>query len=108
MIGPCAKQVVHAVIVATDGSTFEGTNFCMEAQKTCPRGDMPSGEGYELCWDVCRQPAHAEVNALQAAGQKARGATLYLMGHTHCCNACRHVCDLAGIKEVVIVEKLDG
>lgn len=102
MAGPCAKQVVHAVIVTDSGETFEGTNLCHNPQDTCPRGDMPSGVGYELCWNVCKQPAHAEVNAIRAAGEKAKGATLYLSGHTYVCPDCSIACRQAGISKIVL------
>lgn len=102
MSGPCAKQTVTATIVATDGSRFVGTNYCEAPQAVCPRADMPSGVGYELCTSVCRQPAHAEVNAIAAAGEKARGATLYLHGHTYACGPCTKACNDAGIAEIII------
>jgi len=104
MAGPCAKQVVHAIIVTKDGESFEGTNFCHKPQSECPRGDMPSGVGYELCVSVCNQPAHAEVNAIRAAGEKARGATLYLHGHERVCDDCHQVCQQAGIEMIVMGE----
>ena len=63
---------------------------------------MKSGEGYELCKDVCWQPNHAEVNACIDAGALAKGGTLYLIGHTYCCDACKKIIKEAGIKKIVI------
>jgi deoxycytidylate deaminase len=111
----CAKQVVTATIIAGDGRRFVGTNFALAPQPTCPRGDMPSGQGYELCNSICRQTAHAEVNAIAAAADAARGAVLYLEGHSYACAACTAACAAAGIDEIIvaspprmIIDKDDG
>lgn len=101
-IGPCAKQTVTATVVARDGRRFVGTNYCRNAQPACPRSGMPSGIGYKLCRDICEQPAHAEVNALMAAGEHAEGATLYLEGHTYACESCKAAADAAGVARIVI------
>jgi len=63
---------------------------------------MPSGVGYELCRDICQQPAHAEVNALASAGDHALGGTLYLEGHTYACDPCKEAAAKAGIVAIVI------
>lgn len=102
MKGPCVKQTVKATIVTQGGEVFVGTNHCLNAQLTCPRADMPTGVGYELCRSVCQQPAHAEVNAIAEAGQHARGATLFLEGHTYACAPCLSACEEAGIASVII------
>lgn len=104
MIGPCLKQTVRATIITPDGEWFIGTNHVENPQPSCPRADLPTGVGYELCRDICRQPAHAEVNALFEAGYRARGATLYLEGHTYACEPCKAACAAAGITEIVIGE----
>lgn len=103
MIGPCAKQTVTATIVALDGHMFVGTNHCNNPQAVCPRSDLPSGVGYEMCRDICDQPAHAEVNAIMAAGEKAKGATIYLEGHTYFCCDCKKKIEQSGIKERYII-----
>lgn len=102
MIGPCAKQIVTATIITASGERFVGTNHCLNAQSVCPRADLPSGVGYELCRDVCEQPAHAEVNAIAAAGDQAEGATLYLEGHTYACDPCTEDSRAAGIVRLLI------
>ena len=103
MRGPCAKRIVTAVLVAADGRRFTGTNYCENAQPSCPRGDMPGGVGYELCRDVCQQPAHAEVNAIAAAGDAARGSTIYI-DHTWACCACKNAAHEAGVLDIVVVD----
>ncbi len=102
MIGPCVKQTVTATIINSDGRRFVGTNHCLNAQAVCPRADLPTGVGYELCRDICQQPAHAEVNAIMEAGAAAQGATLYLEGHTYACEPCRTACAEAGIHEIIV------
>lgn len=98
----CAKQTVTATIIAADGRRFVGTNYALAPQPSCPRGDMPSGQGYELCVSVCQQKAHAEVNAIAEAGDQARGAVLYLEGHSYVCAACTAACAAAGIAEFIV------
>ena len=100
--GPCVKQTVTATVVTASGDRYVATNHCMNPQAECPRGDMPTGVGYELCRSVCKQDAHAEVNAVQFAGAEARGATLYLEGHTYACESCKAAARDAGIKQVII------
>jgi deoxycytidylate deaminase len=100
--GPCAKQTVKATIVALNGDHYIGTNHCMKPKSTCIREGMPTGVGYDLCVRVCGQKAHAEVNAIEAAGESARGATLYLEGHTYACQSCTDAANAAGIEEIVI------
>ncbi len=98
----CAKQPVLATIVTPSGARFTGANDCASPQPTCPRGDLPTGQGYELCISICRQTGHAEVNACRAAGRHARGGTLYLEGHSYACEPCRKVCADHGIADIVI------
>ena len=98
----CAKQLVTATVVAKDGRRFVGTNACAKPQVVCPRGDMPTGHGYELCASVCEQQGHAEVQALRAAGSAAVGATVYLQGHDYGCNSCIAALRAAGVAGLVI------
>ncbi len=100
--GPCAKQTVTATVVALDGRQFQATNHCMSPKPTCAREGMKTGEGYDLCVSVCRQPAHAEINAIRLAGEDARGGSLYLEGHTYACDDCRMAAAKAGISLVFI------
>lgn len=102
MRGPCAKQLVRATIIAADGRRFVGENDCANPQTVCPRGALPSGVGYALCRSVCAQTAHAEVNAIRAAGDAACGGVLYLEGHTHACEECTRAADAAGIRQIII------
>lgn len=101
MEGKCVKQQTIAII-ENNGQYWMGTNHCANAQQECPSGNLHSGIGYELCASVCQQGAHAEVDACQKAQGNAMGGTLYLLGHTYCCDNCKSVMEQYGIKEVII------
>lgn len=103
MTGPCAKLITVAII-ENDGKYWIGTNWCNKPQKKCPRIHMKSGEGYEMCRNVCQQSGHAESNACRSAGYDASGGTLYLIGHIYCCEDCKRDMRDVGIKKVVIGE----
>ena len=107
MKGKCAKQETIAII-ENHGQYWVGTNWCRKPQAECPRKDLPTGEGYELCKSVCEQNAHAEVDACQKAGNNAIGGTLYLIGHTYCCEDCKRTMRNFGIEKVVIGELPEG
>jgi len=102
MSGACAKQVVTATIITPEGQRFVGTNWVERPQSKCPRADMPTGVGYELCASVCAQSGHAEIDALRLARGKTRGATLYLEGHTYACEPCKAACKAAGIHKIIV------
>jgi deoxycytidylate deaminase len=97
----CAKLTTRATIIAPDGQRFVGTNWVRHPQRTCPREGMPTGIGYELCKSICDQPAHAEVNACLAAGEKARGGKLYLEGHYYACENCKRVAAEHGVEIII-------
>jgi deoxycytidylate deaminase len=100
--GRCVKQHVTATVVTERGDRFTSTNFCMTPQEVCPRADLPTGVGYELCKSVCNQVAHAEANAIRYAGLAAIGATLEVSGHTYACGSCKNAALHGGIKEIII------
>lgn len=102
--GPCAKQHVEATVLTPEGHRYVGTNACMRPQRECPRdaAGFETGQGYHLCQEVCQQTAHAEVNALLAAGGHARGATLIVKGHSYACRNCLDAAKRAGILDVVV------
>ncbi len=103
-MGKCAKQTTIAIIV-NDGNFYLGSNWCLNPQGECPRKDMESGEGYHLCKEVCHQLGHAEEMACKLAGYRAKGGTLYLIGHTYCCDNCKEIMKKAGIVKTVIVRE---
>ena len=99
---PCLKRRVIAV-VAKDNRCWTGENSCSRKVARCPRKDMPTGEGWNLCREVCGQENHAEINALRKAGKNARGAVMYLVGHTYICDDCRKAAEAAGVRLLMVV-----
>lgn len=99
MRGPCAKKVVKCRIHAIDGGVFYGENDCAEPQKVCPR--QPN-EDYLKCRIICKQSGHAEQMALQAAGEKARGAKAFIHGIDNVCKSCQTALFDAGVRSITI------
>lgn len=95
----CAKQKVTCIIVARDGRRFVGENSCRKPQDVCPR---EPGEGYAKCNVICEKDGHAEAMALFRAGEAARGATAYIIGHTRVCENCQILLANAGVSHFVI------
>lgn len=103
MRGPCAKRVVECDIEAFGGAErFSGTNDCANPQAVCPRAP---GEGYEKCQTICQQGEHAEIKALNAAGDKARGGIARIWGHYYICEPCGRALRDAGVHYVEIFLK---
>lgn len=100
--GKCLKAQVRATLVALDGRWFIGTNGVTVPQEACPRAGSPSFTWYEACTEICRQESHAEVSAINLAGEAARGATIYLEGHFAPCPDCQAAADAAGIAEIIV------
>ena len=98
-LGKCAKQTVQCTLVTPDGQRFVGRNWCLNPQEKCPR--LP-GEGYEKCKLICHQVGHAEETAVIQAGDKAKGATAYIEGHTYACDNCQSVLLKAGVVAIHI------
>lgn len=95
--GPCAKTVVRCTIVSVRGKRYVGENWCANPQSTCPR---KLGEDYTKCKTICRQPGHAEEDALRVAGGQARGARAYLEGITYACRSCQEQLYDAGVESI--------
>lgn len=83
-MGPCAKKVVSARLMTKDGSIYYGRNDCHVPQAKCPR--LP-GDDYTKCGTVCRQPFHAEIDAIQQAimaGKSVEDAHMIIFNHRAC------------------------
>lgn len=105
----CAKRRVTAILIPRNHNSlifgqhqthYAATNWCFNPQETCPREE---GEGYEKCKIICNQPNHAEVNVVNAAGERAKGSMVIVIGHDHCCENCLQVMADAGVAEVIIL-----
>lgn len=107
---PCVKQPVYAMIVTLQGQELYGANWMSNEEVTvCPRVELgcKTGEGYELCKDTCNQSFHAEVSAIRGAeleGYNLLGATLYLTGHTYCCDNCIAEMKRAGLSHAICLD----
>lgn len=99
MRGPCAKKIVKCVIVTKDFEIFEGENDCANPQPTCPR---VGNEDYLKCRIICKQSGHAEIMALQAAGDKAKGAEAHVEGIDNVCKSCQEALFEAGVESITI------
>lgn len=98
----CAKVTVTATLVATDGTSYMGTNWCHYPQPLCPRKE---GEGYEKCESICGQNSHAEIEALAKAGASARGGTM-LVDYTYACQNCINACREAGVERIITQKEI--
>jgi len=99
----CSKQTTVALII-NGNNVYVGSNWCQNPQKECPRGDMPTGTGYELCKTECQQLYHAEVDACRKAGRDAQGSTMVLFGHYYCCDSCKAVMEEYGISRIIVFD----
>lgn len=98
---PCRKVRVRATLVIPGGRVFVAENHIQHDPGECPREGMEHGQGYAFCKAICRQPGHAETNALELAkGHDVRGGVIYLEGHTRLCDDCARACSLAGVTVV--------
>jgi len=100
----CAKKRVQCVLVSKEGLVFVGENWCNNPQEKCPR---EAGEGYEKCRSICKQNAHAEVEAIRLAGNYVKGATAYLINHHHYCRDCQIALFDAGVIALKRVKSMD-
>ena len=100
---PCIKQKVYAALVTADGEIYYGANWMTVGDiEVCPRIAQKQ-TGYELCASVCGQGTefHAERQAIWStlySGASTVGASLYITGHTYCCDSCK-----AGMIEAGVV-----
>ena len=100
--GPCIKTRVKATLITTDGKRYIGTNDVANPQAKCPRAHMPHFSGYEACKSVCGQESHAEISAINLAGDDACGSTIYLEGHFAACPDCQSAANAAGVAHIII------
>ncbi len=86
------KQRIVVAIVVRDGEVLSFASN--EHTMPCKRVGFPTGQGYELC-EECDYPNHAEAKALK--GINAKGATLYLFGHSYACEPCTKLINESGV-----------
>lgn len=96
----CAKKQTGAGTYV-NGVFHSAFNFCEFIGDVCPRLNMQSGTGYELC-----KAQHAEANLaekLKSMGAVSDGV-LWLVGHYWACEPCASVVKAIGVKELRIRE----
>mgnify|MGYP003740357159 CR=1 FL=1 len=103
----CAKQTTVAIVMKDGCFISMGTNNIMNPVFSCPRIEQgcKTGEGYNLCKEICEQKGHAEEVALTQYPQGVyKGATVYLIGHTYACKECIDLMRSSGINELIICD----
>ena len=89
----CIKQRVYAVLVTAEGECHYGANWMTVSDiDVCPRVTQ-GRKDYELCATICGQGTefHAERQAIWStlySGASTVGASIYIVGHTYCCETC--------------------
>ena len=101
----CLKQTTVAIIMKDKKLIAVGSNHINSKIKECPRKGMGTGVGYNLCQQICGQENHAEVDACKNAGERAKGADLYLIGHYYACYNCTYLMKIMGIKRLILCDK---
>lgn len=99
----CAKRTTICIIVCDDGDIYIGSNDVANPQEICPRADMPTETGYELCKNICGQRHHAEVAAAEQVGPGQTGIA-FLIGHNHACQPCQEALIKAGVRHLTIID----
>lgn len=104
----CVKQATGAVIVVNNEIVARGANSGLKI-KICPRvlNKCPTGVGYNLCKNICRQTGHAEtvcVDNFKKSNFFGQPAELYLYGHWWCCEPCWNAMIEAGINTVYLTK----
>jgi deoxycytidylate deaminase len=87
----CVKLQTGASIWRQGQLLGWGNNSVARPQEICPRQDMLTGTGYDLCKTVCQQHYHAERATIECAleaGHDLAGSSLFLYGHWWVCEDC--------------------
>lgn len=96
----CSKKSIAAGTYC-DGVFIHAVNYCEYAGPTCPRLDLPTGVGYDLC-----KARHAEANLADkflAEGLRSDGVA-WVFGHYYACEPCAVALQNIGVREIRIRE----
>lgn len=105
----CKKQTVVFLIFNIENKIVSiGTNYCKNPQLVCPREIMncKTGEGYELCKNICNQEYHAEIDSINNLNNIDIPSFGLLIGHTYCCDNCLQKLNIVGITNIIIIKEL--
>jgi deoxycytidylate deaminase len=98
----CAKKQIAAGTYV-DGVWTVAVNSCDYKGDQCPRLNLPSGVGYELC-----QARHAEATLaaqIKDAGRASDGIA-WVFAHYWACEPCASALKAAGVKEIRVRESV--
>ena len=105
----CIKQSVYCLLLDKNNQVISvGSNWCEEPQERCPREDrgLKTGVGYAMCSIICKQNAHAEIDAFNHLKENDAPRTCILIGHYYCCQGCLEALRERGIENIVIIKEL--
>ena len=100
----CYKKDVWAVLKVKKWlrkpKFFFGTNELPKPRNRCLKSW--DGEPYDICARDCGQGqgSHAEIRALMAAGNQAKGGTMFIIGQNRVCDSCLIAMKRAGVSGI--------
>ena len=106
---PCRDRTIIAVI-EDSGKFFIGTNGMMYDVGVCQRNEVNHkiNQGYHLCKNVCVQPEHAEVTAINKWKAEAvnKDPILHVFGAKRVCDDCRRYAKQNGIRRIAVYKDM--
>lgn len=106
---PCRDRTIIAVI-EDSGKFFVGTNGMMYDVGVCQRNEANHkiNQGYHLCKNVCVQPEHAEVAAINKRKAEAvnKDPILHVFGAKRVCDDCRRYAKQNGIRRIAVYKDM--
>jgi hypothetical protein len=103
----CAKQTVLCLLLDINWNVISyGSNECKNPVEVCPREDLETGIGYDLCRDVCKQVGHAEINAIRNITNGDVPYICIVIGHSWCCDNCLEVLTKNNISNLIIIKSI--
>ena len=106
---PCRDRTIIAVI-EDSGKFFIGTNGMMYDVGMCQRNEVNHkiNQGYHLCKNVCVQPEHAEVAAINKWKAEAvnKDPILHVFGAKRVCDDCRRYAKQNGIRRIAVYKDM--
>ena len=106
---PCRDRTIIAVI-EDSGKFFIGTNGMMYDVGVCQRNEANHkiNQGYHLCKNVCVQPEHAEVAAINKWKAEAvnKDPILHVFGAKRVCDDCRRYAKQNGILRIAVYKDM--
>lgn len=106
---PCRDRTIIAVI-EDSGKFFVGTNGMMYDVGMCQRNEANHkiNQGYHLCKNVCVQPEHAEVAAINKWKVEAvnKDPILHVFGAKSVCDDCHRYAKQNGIRRIAVYKDM--